>query len=74
MKKLGKYSFSVLTVILTFIIPLGLCLFFPFENLFAPVYNPLILCLSMFGFTAVFSAICIGVWNNLVKKYESTGT
>lgn len=65
---------KVIQAILTFIIPLGLCLFMPFENLFAPVHNPLILCVSMTGFTAFFAAICITCWNKLVKQYESTGT
>ena len=65
---------KIIQVILTFIIPLGLCLFFPFENLFAPVHNPIVLSTSMLGFTTVFSAICIFAWNKLIKKYESTGT
>jgi ABC-2 type transport system permease protein len=65
---------KVIQAILTFIIPLGLCLFFPFENLFEPVHNPIHLCLLMLTFTIVFSAICIFVWNKLVKMYESTGT
>lgn len=65
---------KVIQVILTFIIPLGLCLFFPFENLFAPVHNPVILSVSMLGFTVAFSSICIFVWSKLVKMYESTGT
>lgn len=65
---------KIIQAILTFIIPLGLCLFFPFENLFAPMHNPLTLCLSMLVFTIVFAAICIFAWNKLVKKYESTGT
>lgn len=65
---------KIIQVILTFIIPLGLCLFFPFENLFAPIHHPLILSVAMIGFTVLFSSICIFVWNKLVKKYESTGT
>lgn len=65
---------KIIQVILTFIIPLGLCLFFPFENLFAPVHNPLLLSVAMIGFTVIFASICIFVWNKLVKKYESTGT
>ena len=73
-----KYPMKIypkaIQVILTFIIPLGLCLFFPFENLFAPVHNPLMLCGGMLSFTCLFSAICITFWNKLVKKYESTGT
>jgi len=65
---------KIIQVILTFIIPLGLCLFFPFENLFAPIHDPLLLCGSMIMFTIFFSMICIFVWNKMVKKYESTGT
>ena len=65
---------KVIQAILTFIIPLGLCLFMPFENLFAPVHNPLLLCTSMIGFTTLFATICIIFWNKLVKQYESTGT
>lgn len=65
---------KIIQVILTFIIPLGLCLFFPFENLFAPTHNPIILCVSMIMFTLIFSGICIWVWNKLIKMYESTGT
>lgn len=64
----------IIQSILTFIIPLGLCLFFPFENLFAPVHNPFLLCTAMIAFTSIFAAICIAFWNKLVKKYESTGT
>ena len=65
---------KVIQAILTFIIPLGLCLFFPFENLFAPIHNPLLLCVGMIGFTAVFTTICLVAWNKLIKMYESTGT
>lgn len=65
---------KIIQVILTFIIPLGLCLFFPFENLFAPVHNPWLLCGGMIGFTIIFASICIIFWNRLIKKYESTGT
>ncbi len=60
--------------ILTFIIPLGLCLFYPFENLFSPVEKPWLIVLMMLSFTLVFGAICIFVWAKMVKKYESTGT
>ena len=73
-----KYPMKIypkfIQVILTFIIPLGLCLFFPFENLFAPVHNPVLLCASMIAFTVVFMGICIFAWNKLIKLYESTGT
>ena len=73
-----KYPMKIypkaIQVILTFIIPLGLCLFFPFENLFAPIHNPLVLCVLMIAFTSIFATICIACWNKLVKMYESTGT
>ncbi len=65
---------KIIQVILTFIIPLGLCLFFPFENLFAHVHNPVLLSVAMILFTVVFSGICIFIWNRLIKTYESTGT
>ena len=65
---------KIIQAILTFVIPLGLCLYYPFENLFAPMENASLIALAMVGFTAVFSAICIFVWNKLVKMYESTGT
>ena len=73
-----KYPMKIypkfIQVILTFIIPLGLCLFFPFENLFSPIHNPALLCISMLAFTTVFTSICIFTWNKLIKCYESTGT
>ncbi len=65
---------KVIQIILTFIIPLGLCLFYPFENLFSPVQNPWLIAAGIVGFTAVFSAICILVWSRMVKAYESTGS
>ena len=73
-----KYPMKIypkaIQVILTFVIPLGLCLFYPFENLFAPVDNPGIIVLMMLGFTLFFSSVCIFVWSKMVKTYESTGT
>ena len=73
-----KYPLNIypkfIRVILTFIIPLGLCLFYPFENLFRPIENAPLVAVGMVAFTAVFSAICVFVWNKLVKMYESTGT
>ncbi len=65
---------KVIQMILTFVIPLGLCLFYPFENLFTPVDNPGAIAFGILGFTAVFSSICIFVWTKMVKMYESTGT
>lgn len=73
-----KYPMNIypkaIRVILTFIIPLGLCLFYPFDNLFRPIESPHLIALMMVGFTALFSTVCIFVWSKLVKMYESTGT
>ncbi len=73
-----KYPLNIypkfIRVILTFIIPLGLCLFYPFENLFKPNENAPLIALGIVGFTAIFSTVCILVWNKMVKMYESTGT
>ena len=73
-----KYPMKIypkaIQVILTFIIPLGLCLYYPFENLFTPAEKPGLIALLIVGFTALFSSICIFVWSKLVRKYESTGT
>lgn len=73
-----KYPLKIypkaIRILLTFVIPLGLCLFFPFENLFAPVYNPWLLSLVMLLFTGAFCFICVFVWNKFIKLYESTGT
>ena len=73
-----KYPLNIypkaIRIILTFIIPLGLCLFYPFENLFKPVNAPELIALAMLGLTAVFSTVCIIVWTKMVKLYESTGT
>lgn len=60
--------------LLTFVIPLGLCLFYPFENLVAPVESPWLLALAMIGFTSLFAFICCFVWSKMIKLYESTGT
>lgn len=65
---------KIIQNILTFIIPLGLCLFYPFENLFSPVQSPWLLAASMLGFTVIFSSVCVLVWSKMAKLYESTGT
>lgn len=70
---MGIYP-KAIRAILTFVIPLGLCLFYPFENLFKPVGNPGLLALAMVVFTAVFGSVCVFVWSKFEKMYESTGT
>lgn len=73
-----KYPLKIypraIQVILTFVVPLGLCLFYPFENLFTPIDSPWLYALWMIGVTAVFSSLCIFVWSKMVRQYESTGT
>lgn len=74
----AKYPLTIfpkaIRFILIFVIPLGLCIFYPFENLFEIKYNPWLLALMIIGITTLFSAICIFVWSKLVKTYESTGS
>ena len=65
---------KIIQIILTYIIPLGLCLYYPFENLFVPNENAPLIALAMVGFTVAFSSVCIFVWTRLVKMYESTGS
>lgn len=74
----AKYPLKIfpkaIQYILIFVIPLGLCLFFPFENLFGEVYDPWLLGLAMIGITTLFTTICLLVWKKFVKMYESTGS
>ena len=65
---------KVIQYILLFVIPLGLCLYIPFDNMFNPTYNPYLLILAIIGFTAVFSIIALSFWKFCAKRYESTGT
>ena len=60
--------------ILLFVIPLGLMLSVPFDQLFNPIYSPYLLALLMVGITIVFVIIAIVIWKALEKKYESTGS
>ena len=74
----AKYPLNIypkfIQILLTFVIPLGLCLFYPFDNLFKPIENPGITVFMMIGFTVIFSSLCVFVWSKMVKTYESTGT
>ena len=65
---------KVIRYILLFVIPLGLCLYIPFNNLFEPEYNPYMIMLAILGFTVVFGTIAITIWKFCAKRYESTGT
>lgn len=65
---------KVIRFILTFIIPLGVCLFLPYDSLFSNSYNPFILLGVMIGATSVFLLLAILIWNYFCSKYESTGS
>lgn len=65
---------KAIQIILLFIIPLGLCLFIPFDNLFNPVTNPYLLMIFIVGITLTFATISLIIFNSCCKRYESTGT
>lgn len=65
---------KVIQYILLFVIPLGLCLYVPFDNLFNPIYNPYLLILVILTFTIVFGALSLLIWKFCARRYESTGT
>lgn len=60
--------------ILMFIIPLGVCIFLPYDNLFTNSYNPFLLLISMIGATSIFLVLSILIWNWCCSRYESTGS
>ena len=57
-----------------FIIPLGVCIFLPYDNLFTNRYNPFLLLGVMIGATTVFLTLAILIWNWCCSRYESTGS
>ena len=65
---------KVIRFMLTFIIPLGICIYLPYENLFTNKYNPFLLLGVMVGATTIFLFLSIIIWNHCCSKYESTGT
>lgn len=65
---------SVIRFVLMFIIPLGICIFIPFDSLFNPTYNPYLLSLCMAGITLLFMIVSLCVWRFCAKRYESTGS
>lgn len=74
----SKYPLTIfpkfIQYILLFIIPLGLCIFIPYDNLLNNLYNPYIIMGIIIAITFIFSSICIFIWIKCSKKYESTGT
>lgn len=65
---------KVIRFILMFIIPLGVCLYLPYENLFTNSYNPIVLLGLMVGSTILFLSLSILIWNLCCSRYESTGS
>ena len=74
----SRYPLSIfpnaIRFILMFIIPLGVCLFLPYENLFTNSYDPFLLLGIMIGATLVFLSLSILIWNYFCSRYESTGS
>ena len=60
--------------ILLFVLPLGLALSVPFDNLLNPVYPWYYVALIMVAVTAIFVTLSLFVWKTLSRRYESTGT
>lgn len=65
---------KVIQCILLFVIPLGLCIFIPFDNLFKANYNELLMGIIILIASLIFCTISVMIWSKCVRKYESTGT
>ena len=74
----SKYPLSIfpkfIRFILLFIVPLGVCIYLPFNNLFNNAINPFVLLIMMILSTSLFLTIAVFIWNLCSKHYESTGT
>lgn len=74
----AKYPIKIypkfIQYLLLFVVPLGLALSVPFDNLFNPQYNSYAVAGIMVAITAVFLTIAIFIWKFFEKRYESTGT
>lgn len=65
---------KVIQFMLMFVIPLGVCIFVPFDSIFNPTYNPYLLMLYIIVITFIFALISLFAWSKFAKKYESTGS
>ncbi len=77
----SKYPLTIFPKIIrfafTFLIPLGLCVFFPVTNLFNPSsigINPYLLVAIIIVVTAIILTLAILIWSKFAKRYESTGS
>ena len=65
---------KVIRILLTFILPFALVIYFPIEVLLYETINPYLLSLVIIVFCSMFLFISICVWNLCIKKYESSGS
>lgn len=74
----SRYPLSIfpklIRFMLMFIIPLGVCLFLPYDNLFTNNFNPYLLLFIIISSTLVFLFLSIVIWNYFCRRYESTGS
>lgn len=65
---------KVIQIVLTFVIPIGLCIFYPADALFGnSSFSPLLIILTIL-FPIIFFIFAVFIWNKLSKHYESTGS
>ena len=65
---------TIIQYVLLFVVPLGMALSIPFDNLLHPQYNPYIVMAILLPITIVFVIAALFIWKFFEKKYESTGT
>ncbi|MCH5171763.1 MAG: ABC-2 family transporter protein [Erysipelotrichales bacterium] len=77
----SKYPLNIFPKIIrfafTFLIPLGLCIFYPVSNLFQPLdigISPYLLIVIIISITVVMLILAVLIWNYFAKRYESTGS
>ena len=61
-------------ILLTFIFPFALVIYFPIEILLYETINPYLLAIVIVVFCSFFMFISICIWNICIKKYESSGS
>ena len=65
---------KIIQIILTFIVPIGLCVFYPANSLFnKETYSPLMLVLIIL-IPLLFFSISVLIWNKCSHRYESSGS
>ena len=65
---------KIIQIILTFIVPIGLCVFYPANSLFnKETYSPIMLVLIIL-IPLLFFSISVLIWNKCSHRYESSGS